>query len=281
MTKNRLALWCLVAIPASVVAGVFIVPMFSIFLSSVGAGQPSLTLDYYHTVFTNPRYLNALLDTMRISAIVTVVCVIAGYIVAYCIVTQIKSSLLRRLAYITIVLPLFTSNIVRSFGFMLLLGRKGPVNESLIGSGLIEKPLRLLYNEFSVVLGLAYISLPFVVLAIVASLQAIKGELASASSDLGATPAGTFWHVTLPLSLPGVVSGAVLAFTLCVSAYVTPSVMFGGRGTVMSIEIYDQYMSASNFPMGAALAICLTIAAILVVAIQVLIFNRSMRWASA
>ncbi|MFC7396089.1 ABC transporter permease [Chelatococcus sp. GCM10030263] len=278
MNKRGLAIWALVLIPGCFVLAIFVIPLAAIFLSSLGgeAGGPTIA-NYVETV-TNPRYLSALAATIRVSAIVTLVCAVAGYFIAYFMVFQLKSRLLKRFCYIVVVLPLFTSNVVRSFGFMIILSRNGPINQTLLVSGMADRPLRLLYNELSVIIGLTYISLPFAVLAIVAALHSIRPELLNAANDLGAGPASTFAKIVFPLSLPGVVSGGVLTFTLCVSAYVTPSIMFGGRGSVMSIEIYEQYMSALNFPLGAALAICLTITALALIILQAWLTNRTMAW---
>lgn len=278
MHNRALALWVLVLVPACFLLAVFAIPLIAILLSSIGVDEGALTIKNYIETVTNPRYLLALTATMRIAAIVTIICAVAGYFIAYFIVFQLKSRMLKRVGYILVVLPLFTSNVVRAFGFMIILSRNGPLNSALVGSGLSDSPLRLLYNELSVIIGLTYISLPFAVLAIAAALQSIRSELISAASDLGASPTATFINVILPLSLPGIVSGGILTFTLCVSAYVTPSVMFGGRGTVMSIEIYEQYMTALNFPLGAALAICLTITALALIVLQTWITNRTMSW---
>lgn len=278
MHNRALALWVLVLVPACFLLAVFVIPLIAILLSSIGVDEGALTIKNYIETVTNPRYLLALTATMRIAAIVTIICAVAGYFIAYFIVFQLKSRMLKRVGYILVVLPLFTSNVVRAFGFMIILSRNGPLNSALVGSGLSDSPLRLLYNELSVIIGLTYISLPFAVLAIAAALQSIRSELISAASDLGASPTATFINVILPLSLPGIVSGGILTFTLCVSAYVTPSVMFGGRGTVMSIEIYEQYMTALNFPLGAALAICLTVTALALIVLQTWITNRTMSW---
>lgn len=268
----------LLALPLATMLVFFVAPLAMTFLSSFMTDAGGITFARYAEIWLSAQYLDALLATLRISAIVTVVCIVVGYVLAYYIALQLKSRLAKRIAYVIVILPLFTSNVVRSFGFMVLLGRKGLVNDTLIQTGIIDSPLRLLYNELSVVIGLTYIALPFVVLAIVAALQNINRELLQASHDLGAGPIRTFVHVVLPITVPGLVGGAVLAFTMCVSAYVTPSVMFGGRGSVMSMVIYEQYMQSANFPFGAALAVTLTLTAILVISFQGFFLQRRLRW---
>src|SRR5699024_1483210 len=173
------------------------------------------------------------------------------------IVMKLKSKLGKRLAYLVVILPLFTSNIVRALGFIILLGRKGLVNESLLDMELINSPIQFLYSELGVVIGLSYIFTPFMALSIAGALQGIDKSLLQASDDLGANRLIAFYKITLPLSLPGILAGSIIVTALSVSAYVTPSVMFGGKGAVMSMLIYEQYISALDYPLGAALAIIL------------------------
>jgi putative spermidine/putrescine transport system permease protein len=270
----------LLAVPLLFMLVAYGAPLATTFLASFAAKDaPGLTLSNYIEIVQSRDYLEILGVTLRIALVVTLVCLVMGYVIAWTMAMHIKSPWLRRLAYVIIILPLFTSNVVRSFGFMIILGRKGVLNETLLSLGILDAPLRLLYTELSVVIGLAYISLPFVVLALIASLQSIGPELLQAASDLGARPFAAFRTVVLPLTLPGILGGSVLAFTLCVSAYVTPSVMFGGRGAVMSMMIYEQYMSTMNYGMGAALAVALAFTAIILLLLQGWGFGRGMKWA--
>jgi putative spermidine/putrescine transport system permease protein len=165
----------------------------------------------------------------------------------------------RRFCVVLLIVPLFTSNIVRSFGWMVLLGRTGLVNDTLVGSGLVERPVRFLGTELGILIGLVYILLPFVVLAVGNALSKIDRVYEQASADLGASPASTFWHVTFPLSLPGLVAGAIMVFTLAVSAYVTPALLSGGRVTVFPMLIFQQYSSVFDFNYGGALSVTLLV----------------------
>jgi putative spermidine/putrescine transport system permease protein len=173
----------------------------------------------------------------------------------------------RRTCVILLVIPLFTSNIVRSFGWMVLLGRNGLVNDGLVASGLVERPLRFLGTELGILIGLVYILLPFIVLAVGNALAKIDPSLEQASADLGARPAATFWTVTFPLSLPGLTAGAVMVFMLAVSAYVTPALLSGGRITVFSMLIFQQYSSVFDFHYGGALGITMLALTLILVAI--------------
>lgn len=279
MFTRRQTFALLIGVPLVFMLAAYGAPLVSVFLASFDAKETAgVTMANYLEIVRSRDYLEVLGATLRIALTVTAVCLFMGYVIAWYMVMHLKSRWARRLAYLIVILPLFTSNVVRSFGFMIILGRKGVLNETLLALGVIDTPIRLLYNELSVVIGLSYISLPFVVLALVASLQAINPELLQAASDLGARPMAAFRSVVLPLTLPGVLGGSVLAFTLCVSAYVTPSVMFGGRGSVMSMLIYEQYMASMNYGFGAALAVALALTALFLLVMQAWFFNRGTKW---
>jgi putative spermidine/putrescine transport system permease protein len=190
---------------------------------------------------------------------------------------SLTNRLVRRFFYIIVVTPLFTSNIVRSFGWMVLLGRRGMVNDALVGIGIIERPIALLFNETSIVIGLSYIMTPFMVLTVSGVLQNIDRSLEEAARDLGAGRLMTFLKVTLPLSMPGVVAGSLIVFTLSVSAYVTPSIMSGGKKIVMSMLIFQQYGSVFDFNFGATLAVALLVTTMLLVGAYLLLVERGQR----
>jgi putative spermidine/putrescine transport system permease protein len=164
-----------------------------------------------------------------------------------------------------VIAPLFTSAVIRALAWLVILGRRGLVNEGLLNLGLIEAPLRLLYNETAVVTGLVYIMIPFMVLTIAAVLENVDGSLEEAARDLGAGPLGTFWRVTFPLTLPGVLAGSFLVFALCLSSYVTPAMLGGGRNKVMAMLIFEQFMRVFNWPLGAGIACVLLFITLLLI----------------
>jgi putative spermidine/putrescine transport system permease protein len=178
-----------------------------------------------------------------------------------------------------VVTPLFTSNIVRAFGWMVLLGRRGLVNDVLLALGIVERPLALLYGQSSIVIGLSYIMAPFMVLMVASVLQNVERSLEDASRDLGAGAWSTFWRVTFPLSLPGVIAGSLVVFTLSVSAYVTPAILSGGRENVVSMLIFQQYGAILNFQFGAALSVVLLVATLALVWAYSSVFDRRVRMA--
>ena len=164
----------------------------------------------------------------------TAFCFIAGYPIAYYLIFHLRGAWLRRFVYILLVTPLFTSNIVRAFGWIVILGRRGIVNSSLQSVGLIERPLDLLYSQFSIVVGLV-VHPPAGHGAVRLQRAPERRSLAiEAARDLGARPSLRFAAITFPLSLPGVVAGSIIVFALSVSAYVIPSILSGGREMVMS-----------------------------------------------
>ncbi|ARP74901.1 ABC transporter permease [Bordetella genomosp. 6] len=278
MHLSRLHIFCLLLIPVTCLFAFCVVPLGVAGLSSFVSDTGQFSLQTYWEILSTDIYRSTLWATLLISAVVTAIALPFGFLIAYYTVMVVRGRLTRRLIYIAVILPLFTSNIVRAFGFMVLLGRNGFVNNTLLWLGVIDKPLRILYSDVAVVIGLTYIFVPFMVLSIASALQGIDRSLLQASSDLGGGPWATFRKVVLPLSLPGVLAGSVIVFTLSVSAFVTPSVMLGGRGKVMSMLIYEQYVSFMNFPFGAALAITLMFAAFVVVALYSYVFERKLQW---
>jgi putative spermidine/putrescine transport system permease protein len=210
---------------------------------------------------TDPFYLSILLRTVLMGLGVTALCAVLGFPFAYGL-SRLRG-LTRALVYILVLLPLLTSAVVRTFGWMILLANNGFINRTLLDLGVIGAPIRLMYDMTGVVIALAEVLLPFMILALDAALLNIPPSLYEAARNLGAGRVRVFAQVTFPLALPGLVSGSVLVFTLAVSAFVTPSLMGGPRVPVMSTLIYQQGMSLLNWPFGAAIGFTM-LAAILV-----------------
>jgi putative spermidine/putrescine transport system permease protein len=257
----------LCALPAAFFVAFFLAPMAVVLIASLTtpAGQP--TFAHYVRILADAYHWDVLWVTFRIGALTTLVCVLIGYLLAWYLVRIVKWRPWRRFCVILLVVPLFTSNIVRSFGWMVLLGRNGLVNDGLIGLGLIERPMRFLGTELGILIGLVYILLPFIVLAVGNALAKVDPALEHASADLGATPSATFRTIIFPLSLPGLMAGAVMVFMLAVSAYVTPALLSGGRITVFSMLIFQQYSSVFDFNYGGALSITMLVLTLALVAI--------------
>jgi putative spermidine/putrescine transport system permease protein len=167
--------------------------------------------------------------------------------------------------YAIIVSPLLLGVLVRNFGWLIILSPQGPLNQILLGLGLTQQPVRLLYTQGAVVLALIHVFLPFMVLPITGALRATPGTLAEASEALGAGWLRTFWHVTLPLSFPGLQAGVILVFVLSVSAYVTPALIGGQGSAYLSLLMVQELTGAFAWPFGAALALVLAAAMLLCV----------------
>lgn len=236
--------------------------------------QTGDVLHNYARVYNDAYYWRVLLNTLRIAMWVTLITFVLGYTLSYYMNFHVRSAWARRAIYIIVVLPLFTSNIVRSFGWIVLLGREGLINEGLMFAGVVDAPAQLLYTSGSVIVTLSYVMLPFMVLTVNSVFHNIKPSVIEAARDLGAGPLVTFLKITFPLSLPGVVAGSLIVFTLSVSAYVTPSVMSGGRLMVMPILIYDYYMVQLDFGMGATLAVLLLATTIAIIGVYMFIVRR-------
>ncbi|WID94914.1 ABC transporter permease [Bosea vestrisii] len=267
MSRTLRPVVLLCALPAAFFVAFFLAPMVVVLIASLTtpAGQP--TFAHYLRILADSYHWDVLWVTFRIGALTTLICVLIGYPLAWYLVRTVRWRPWRRFCVILLVVPLFTSNIVRSFGWMVLLGRNGLVNDGLIGLGLIERPMRFLGTELGILVGLVYILLPFIVLAVGNALAKVDPALEHASADLGATPAGTFRTIFFPLSLPGLMAGAVMVFMLAVSAYVTPALLSGGRITVFSMLIFQQYSSVFDFNYGGALSITMLVLTLALVAI--------------
>lgn len=267
MSRTLRPVLLLCALPGAFFVAFFLAPMVVVLIASLTtpAGQP--TFAHYVRILADAYHWDVLWVTFRIGAMTTLSCVLIGYPLAWYLVRIVQWRPWRRFCVILLVVPLFTSNIVRSFGWMVLLGRNGLVNDGLIGLGLIERPMRFLGTELGILIGLVYILLPFIVLAVGNALAKVDPALEHASADLGATPAATFRTIIFPLSLPGLMSGAVMVFMLAVSAYVTPALLSGGRITVFSMLIFQQYSSVFDFNYGGALSITMLVLTLALVAI--------------
>ena len=267
----------LLGLPMAFLVAFFILPFVLVVVDSLRAKDGGASLGNYAKIFGDTYYGETLLLTFKLSLWVTLLCFLVGYPLAYYVVRNVKRQALRRLIYIVVVTPLFTSNIVRAFGWIVLLGRRGLVNDTMIGLALIDRPVPILYGQFSIVLGLVYIMLPFMVLTVASVLQNIDRSVEDAARDLGCTAWSAFCRVTFPLSLPGVIAGSLIVFTLSVSAYVTPSILSGGREMVMSMLIFQQYGAVLNFEFGAALSCLLLVTTLVLVLLYMVALDRGAR----
>ncbi|MGE4369336.1 MAG: ABC transporter permease [Burkholderiaceae bacterium] len=260
--------WSLLALPVVLFLAFFIVPLSVVLVSSFLSAETGLfTLGNYAGILLDQYHWDVIWTTFRLGIATTLICLLLGYPLAWYLVRIVTSPVWRSICIIILVVPLFTSNIVRSFGWMIMLGRNGLVNDFLQWITLVDRPVRFLGTELGILIGLVYILLPFAVMSIGTALARMDKSLEQASHDLGGSPARTFFFITLPLSLPGVAAGGVMVFALAVSAYVTPALLSGGKVTVLPMLIYQQYSTVFNFNFGGALSIVLLVLTLALVAI--------------
>jgi putative spermidine/putrescine transport system permease protein len=274
MRINRFWAAILLGIPLIYLVVFFVTPLGMVVVDSFSNKAGEVTLQNYAIVLGDPYYWTVLGYTLWLALVTCVATLILGYPLAYYMSLIEQRRFVKRICFILILMPLFTSNIVRSFGWIVLLGRDGLINQGLMMVGIISKPLRLLSTEVAIIIGMIYVMLPFMVLAIASVLQNMNASLREAARDLGASAFTTFLKVTLPLSVPGIVAGTLIVFTLSISSYVTPRIMSGGRSVVSSMLIYDQFMLVFNPFLGSAIAVVLLVTCFVLIVAYTLILER-------
>src|ERR1700726_2427541 len=215
---------------------------------------PELTLDNYRKIFD--LYSVRLFGrTLRLGLITTTVCVVLGYPLAYFLARALPR--VQAFCLFLLIIPLMVSAVIRVFGGIVFLGRKGLVNQALVAVGL--EPVKLLYSETAVVIGLVNVFVPFIVLPIMASIERISPSLEEAAQNLGADWYRMFQRVILPLSLPGLISGCLLVYSLSISAFVTPALMGSPRERTAGQQIYDEVLVSFNWPGASSLSLTLVL----------------------
>lgn len=249
----------LIAPPFGYVLALLLVPIltivtFSFYTQDYLTVDKTLTLHNYVVAWSDPLYRALMLRSLAVSGATTVLTVLLAYPIAYYIAFHVTAN--KALWIFLITIPFWTSYLLRVFAWKLVLGYNGVLNSALLQLGLIGEPLTfILYNANAVVLTLAHAFAPFAVLSIYVSLQKIDRSLLEAATDLGDGPWQRFWSVTLPLSMPGVIAAALLVFIPTVGDYVTPKLVGGKDGAMISNIIQIQFGKANDWPLGAALAV--------------------------
>jgi spermidine/putrescine transport system permease protein len=248
--------------------GFFLVPLFYLLAVSFAERSPYGTIAWvlglrnYARAF-QPIYLEIYWRSVWMALLTTVLCAVLGYPVAYAIALRVsarwKSALL-----LLVVIPFWTSFLIRTYAWMVILRTEGVVNNLLQSLHLTHEPLRLLYTPLAVFIGLVYGELPFMILPLYAVLQKMDPTLLEAAQDLGASRVATFLKVTLPLSAPGLVAGAVLVFIPSIGAFVTPDLLGGARTMMAGNLIQNQFALVRDQPFGSAVAFLLTFAVLAV-----------------
>jgi putative spermidine/putrescine transport system permease protein len=234
-----------------------------------------LTIENYVKFFTDGYYLNVLARTVRVAVVCTLACLIMGFPLAY--VLARTQSRFKNLLIIAVVLPLFVGNAVRAAGWMTAFGSRGALNASLMGMGLIDQPLEIMFTENAVLIGIIAVNLPFMVLTLQSVIEGIPRNVEEAAFSLGAGPAAMFRRVLWPLALPGILAGTILTFILAMNAYATPVLLGGPKFQMMGPLVYGQFAQQNNWPFGGAISFILMTATIVLTVAAHLIVQRRYR----
>jgi len=242
----------------------FAVPVILLIIESF-TGPQGLTLDGYRKVLADNYYVGIIWNSIKLALITTIATLLIGYPAAFALARA--RGVLQVVLFALIFLPLTVSIIVKTFGISIMMARGGIINWLLINLGFIERPMRLVFTEFNLYFGMINVFLPFMILPLYSSMRMLDTRLTDAAASLGAGPLYAFTRVTLPLTMPGVIAGVSLVFSITVASYVTPSLLIGDRFMTMSQVMAKAYLNIRDFQLGASMAVVmLVIASIIVVA---------------
>jgi putative spermidine/putrescine transport system permease protein len=240
--------------------GLTLVLSFNLFDYEVGVKSDSYTLANYASLLSDSYFYEIFWRTFWISALVTLLCVVIGVPEAY--ILSRMGTPWRSIFLILILTPLLISVVVRAFGWSLLLGADGLINQAIAALG--GRPLKMLYTPFAVILALVHVMLPFMIIPVWTSLQKLDPAAEQAAQSLGASQAKVMRLVVLPQIMPGVLSGTLIVFGLAASSFAIPGLLGGRRLKMVATVVYDQYLSELNWPLGATIAVALLLANLLI-----------------
>jgi spermidine/putrescine transport system permease protein len=236
----------------------FAVPFIGMVAISFTVKAGGISLANYQQFFANPSYWRAMTNSLEVTALVTVISVVLAYPFAW-ILAFVVPERWQRLALMLAVLPFWTSYVVRSYAWLLVLAEKGVVNQALVASGLLSEPMQLANTRAATVIGFVHFFVMLLTLTIFANLKQLSPNYRKAAADLGAGPLQSFIHVVLPLTLPGIMVGAFLTFVLAIGDYITPQILGGNNELLMPQLIMMQIGRRGDFPLASALAIILMV----------------------
>jgi spermidine/putrescine transport system permease protein len=259
LERRRMFLW--LAPPVAWFTIFMLMPYAMLFYYSLGSTQemqfiPGLSLHNFIRIFTTEPYLSVMLKSARIGVMTALCASILAYPIAFCLAFHIRSERMKFLIYLLVIVPWWASYLVKAYAWKTILGTSGILNVSLQYLGLTDEPLRIiLYNEFSVVLTLTYIFTPFAVLSIYAQLERIPTSLIEAALNLGAGGWVIFWRIVLPISVPGIVAGGVITFSLAFGDFVAPALVGGSSSIMISNIVINLLGVAFDWPTAAAIGL--------------------------
>jgi putrescine transport system permease protein len=244
-------------------------PPYSDLLSTAG-GEINLTLNLnnYTALFHDTKYVGAYLSSLKIAAISTLLCLLIGYPIAYAV--SRLSPAVRNVALMLVILPSWTSFLIRIYAWVGLLKDNGFINKALMSIGLIDEPVKILYTPIAVYIGIVYAYLPFMVLPLYANLIKHDQRLLEAAYDLGAKPVKAFFQITVPLSFAGMIAGCMLVFIPAVGEFVIPELLGGPSTKMIGKVLWEEYFTANDWPRASAIAIVM----LMLLVIPITIFHR-------
>ena len=255
-----------ISVAESLIASPPFSPLFDI--AQNGALSVHLVFDNYAYLWEDSLYISTYVNSIRISTISTVLCLLLGYPIAYAIVRSAPTT--RFVLLMLIILPFWTSFLLRIYAWMGLLADQGTINNILIYFGLINRPIRLMYSEFAVHIGIIYSYLPFMILPLYANMEKLDHTIHEAAADLGARPFTTFLTVTLPLTTPGIMAGSLLVFIPATGEFVIPDLLGGGNVLMIGRVLYNEFNANHDWPVASAVAIVL----LLVLVIPMMLYQH-------
>ena len=255
-----------ISVAESLIASPPFSPLFDI--AQNGALSVHLVFDNYAYLWEDSLYIKTYVNSIRISTISTILCLLLGYPIAYAIVRSTPTT--RFVLLMLIILPFWTSFLLRIYAWMGLLADQGTINNILIYFGLINRPIRLMYSEFAVHIGIVYSYLPFMILPLYANMEKLDRTIHEAAADLGARPFTTFFTVTLPLTTPGIMAGSLLVFIPATGEFVIPDLLGGGNVLMIGRVLYNEFNANHDWPVASAVAIVL----LLVLVIPMMLYQH-------
>lgn len=271
---NRLSGSLVLGIPILWIVMFMLVPYgvlltYSFWLKKYPLFVPDFQFGNYWTLLTDPQYVHVLARTLKIAAFTSAASLLLAYPFAYFLVFRLKSPAWRTVLLMGVIAPLWVSYLLRAYTWKTILGTEGILNSFLVGTGVISEPAGiLLYSQAAMVVTLTYIFIPFMVMPIYTALEKIPHNLSEASADLGMGPWQTFFRITLPLSMPGVVAGFTLTFCLSFGDFIAPFLVGGPDGLMVANVIASQFGAALNWPLGSALAVVMLVIVLSIISLS-------------
>ncbi|SHO49756.1 spermidine/putrescine transport system permease protein [Desulfopila aestuarii DSM 18488] len=229
-------------------------------------------LTSYRQLFLDPGYLEVLLRSVKLAAITTICCLAVGYPFAWFTVRRARKQ--RLVILILLMIPFWTNSLVRTYAIRMVLGTNGLLNKMLLAAGVIEAPLKLLYTDTAVILGLFYLMLPFMILPLYANLEKLDYRLVEAARDLGAGLMAIFRKVIVPLSIPGIFAGCIMVFVPTMGLFYVAALLGGARQLLIGNLIQQQFLNARNWPLGSATSVILILLMTVMLAGYALVMRR-------